>query len=127
MSTAKCRILYIDDHEDSAEMLRVLLSEDEDYEVITASSVRAALELIRTETFDLYVLDRRLPRVLERTLDSALRSFLGDSDLGNLDFLAVQDKSWADLTRCRERDECREKLVRLGILATTDELMATDE
>ena len=35
------------------------------------------------------VLDRRLPRVLERTLDSALRSFLGDSDLGNLDFLAV--------------------------------------
>jgi len=61
MSTAKCRILYIDDHEDSAEMLRVLLSEDEDYEVVTANSVRAALELIRTETFDLYVLDRRLP------------------------------------------------------------------
>ena len=61
MSTAKCRILYIDDHEDSAEMLRVLLSEDEDYEVVTANSVRAALELIRTETFDLYVLDHRLP------------------------------------------------------------------
>ena len=61
MSTAKCRILYIDDHEDSAEMLRVLLSEDEDYEVVTANSVRAALELIRTETFDLYVLDHHLP------------------------------------------------------------------
>ena len=61
MSTTKCRILYIDDHEDSAEMLRVLLSEDEDYEVVTANSVRAALELIRTETFDLYVLDHRLP------------------------------------------------------------------
>jgi len=60
MSTTKCRILYIDDHEDSAEMLRVLLSEDEDYEVITASSVRAALELIRTETFDLYVLHHNL-------------------------------------------------------------------
>ncbi|MBX3439866.1 MAG: FAD-dependent thymidylate synthase [Planctomycetaceae bacterium] len=32
-------------------------------------------------------------------------------------FLAAQDPTWADLTRCRERDECREKLVRLGILA----------
>ena len=32
------------------------------------------------------------------------------------DFLAAQDPAWADLTRCRERDECREKLVALGIL-----------
>lgn len=33
------------------------------------------------------------------------------------DFLAVQDPSWTELRRCRERDECREKLVRLGLLA----------
>jgi len=33
------------------------------------------------------------------------------------EFLAVQDESWRDLQRCRERDECREKLVALGILA----------
>jgi thymidylate synthase (FAD) len=32
------------------------------------------------------------------------------------DFLAVQDATWRDMTRCRERDECREKLARLGIL-----------
>jgi thymidylate synthase (FAD) len=32
------------------------------------------------------------------------------------DFLAVQDASWAGMTRCRERDECRGKLVRLGLL-----------
>jgi thymidylate synthase (FAD) len=32
------------------------------------------------------------------------------------DFLAVQDPSWVDLARSRERDECREKLVRLGLL-----------
>jgi thymidylate synthase (FAD) len=38
------------------------------------------------------------------------------------DFLAVQDAAWSGLQRCRERDECREKLVRLGILvaATTE-------
>ena len=33
------------------------------------------------------------------------------------DFLAVQDPAWASLTRSRERDECREKLIELGMLA----------
>jgi thymidylate synthase (FAD) len=32
------------------------------------------------------------------------------------DFLAVQDPSWADLQRCRERDECSDKLRQLKIL-----------
>lgn len=32
------------------------------------------------------------------------------------DFLAAQDPSWRELTRCRERDECRDKLVALGLL-----------
>lgn len=36
-------------------------------------------------------------------------------------FLAAQDPSWAALGRCRERDECREKLVRLGLLQTADD------
>jgi thymidylate synthase (FAD) len=31
-------------------------------------------------------------------------------------FLAAQDPSWSGLTRCRERNECCEKLVRLGIV-----------
>jgi thymidylate synthase (FAD) len=32
------------------------------------------------------------------------------------DFLAVQDPTWVDLKRSRERDECRAKLVRLGLM-----------
>lgn len=32
-------------------------------------------------------------------------------------FLAAQDPAWRELNRCRERDECREKLQRLGILS----------
>ncbi|HEX4071424.1 MAG TPA: FAD-dependent thymidylate synthase [Planctomycetaceae bacterium] len=32
------------------------------------------------------------------------------------DFLAAQDESWKSLTRCRERDECRQKLQRLLIV-----------
>ncbi len=31
-------------------------------------------------------------------------------------FAAASDPTWANLARCRERDECREKLVRLGIV-----------
>lgn len=32
------------------------------------------------------------------------------------DFLAVQDPAWVPLTRSRERDECRSKLIELGML-----------
>ena len=32
------------------------------------------------------------------------------------EFLAAQDPSWLDLARCRERDECLEKLVSLGLV-----------
>ena len=32
------------------------------------------------------------------------------------DVLAVQDETWQGLTRCRERDECIDKLVRLGLV-----------
>jgi thymidylate synthase (FAD) len=32
------------------------------------------------------------------------------------DFLAAGDPAWAGLERCRERDECREKLTRLALL-----------
>jgi len=35
------------------------------------------------------------------------------------DFLAVQDPTWVGVARSRERDECRGKLVRLGLLALT--------
>ena len=35
-------------------------------------------------------------------------------------FLEAQDESWKDLKRCRERDECRDKLTRLGIVVAAD-------
>ncbi len=40
----------------------------------------------------------------------------GKSQPDEADFLAAQDPSWAELNRSRERDECRDKLTRLGIL-----------
>ncbi|MGH9871475.1 MAG: response regulator transcription factor [Pyrinomonadaceae bacterium] len=60
MSQVKCRVLIIDDHEDTSEMLQLLLGE-EDYKVTTASTVQDALTLAKTEEFDLYILDKHLP------------------------------------------------------------------
>jgi two-component system response regulator PilR (NtrC family) len=60
LSKPKCRILCVDDHFDTSEMLQVLLS-DEDYEVQTAASIEEARQLATASEFDLYVLDKRLP------------------------------------------------------------------
>jgi DNA-binding response OmpR family regulator len=60
MPQTKCCVLCIDDHEDTSEMLKLLLSQ-EDYEVVTALSCEEALQLATEREFDLYVLDRRLP------------------------------------------------------------------
>jgi len=60
LSKPKCRILCVDDHFDTSEMLQVLLSE-EDYEVQTAASINEAARLAAESEFDLYVLDKRLP------------------------------------------------------------------
>jgi CheY-like chemotaxis protein len=60
MSEVKCRILYVDDHEDSSAMLKIVLSEA-DYEVHIADTVERAIELAQAYEFDLYVLDKRLP------------------------------------------------------------------
>ena len=60
MSQAKCRILCVDDHEDTSEMLSLLLSQ-EDYHVVCAKSGQEALSHAGKEEFDLYVLDKRLP------------------------------------------------------------------
>jgi DNA-binding response OmpR family regulator len=60
MPRAKCRILCIDDHEDTSEMLRLLLVQ-EDYEVVTAVTMQEALGLAKNQEFDLYVFDKHLP------------------------------------------------------------------
>jgi len=65
----------------------------------------------RMEGLFLSRLDREVIQRLMQRLASK-----GTSQATAEDFLAVQDPSWVDLERCRERDECRDKLVRLGIL-----------
>ena len=60
MAPSKCRVLCVDDHHDTSEMLELLLSR-EDYEVDTAATMEEACRLAMKKQFDLFVLDRRLP------------------------------------------------------------------
>ena len=57
---SKCCVLCVDDHHDTSEMLKMLLSE-EDYEVHTAATVEEACNMAQKTKYDLYVLDKRLP------------------------------------------------------------------
>ena len=60
MTSPKCRVLCVDDHRDTSEMLQILLSE-EDYAVHVAATVEEACQMAEKNQYDLYVLDKRLP------------------------------------------------------------------
>ena len=60
MTKPKCRVLCVDDHRDTSEMLQMLLSE-EDYHVQIAATMQEACSMALETKFDLYVLDKRLP------------------------------------------------------------------
>ena len=59
MQPNRKRILYIDDDEDSCELMKVLL-ETWDYEVALASTATEGLNLAHNEHFDMYLLCNRL-------------------------------------------------------------------
>ena len=60
MTEPKCRVLCVDDHRDTSDMLQMLLSE-EDYEVHIAGTMQEACSMALNTQYDLYVLDKRLP------------------------------------------------------------------
>ncbi len=60
MSDPKCRVLFVDDHEDTSHMFTFLLGQD-DYVVHNAKSVEDALQQATQQDFDIYILDKHLP------------------------------------------------------------------
>ena len=60
MTVLQRHILYIEDHEDTRELVSLLL-EESNYRVTTACSVKDALNLAREGGFDLYIIDSWLP------------------------------------------------------------------
>jgi DNA-binding response OmpR family regulator len=58
------RVLYVDDDEDSCLLMSLLLQQyDRDLGVVAVGSVAKALSLISDDSFDLYILDYRMPEM----------------------------------------------------------------
>jgi two-component system response regulator ArlR len=54
------RVLYIEDHEDTRELVTLVL-EQKRLEVVTGATIASGVALASTEQFDLYLLDSWLP------------------------------------------------------------------
>jgi len=68
------RILYIEDHDDTRELVTIILRQN-DYDVITGSTIEAGIHLARSGRFDLYLLDSWLPDGSGLDLCKQIREF----------------------------------------------------
>lgn len=68
------RILYIEDHEDTRELVTLLLAQ-KSYDVITGSTIATGVALAGAEQFDLYLLDSWLPDGSGLDLCQRIRQF----------------------------------------------------
>jgi DNA-binding response OmpR family regulator len=60
MPLTKNCILYIEDHEDTRDLVKLIL-EDQNYDVATTATIANGLSLAKSKRFDLFLLDSRLP------------------------------------------------------------------
>ena len=60
MQTQNPRVLYIEDHEDTRELVTLLLSQ-KGYEVVTGATIESGITLAVAQKYDLYLLDSWLP------------------------------------------------------------------
>ena len=68
------RVLYIEDHEDTRELVTLLLSQ-KSYEVVTGSTIESGIALATSGEFDLYLLDSWLPDGSGLDLCQKIRQF----------------------------------------------------
>ena len=83
-------------------------------QVIGYEIVRPLFPLVWEAFEDYRLYGMRLSRLEQGVIERLAQA--GKIPACEEDFLAAQDPAWKDLARCRERDECREKLRRLGVL-----------
>ena len=74
MTQPRLRILLTEDDPDTREILALLLSA-EGYDPVTVDDGNEALDLARTEHFDLYILDNWMPTLSGIELCKGLREF----------------------------------------------------
>ena len=68
------RVLYIEDHDDTRELVTLVL-EQKSYQVVTGSTIASGVELAGTQEFDLYLLDSWLPDGSGLDLCKQIREF----------------------------------------------------
>jgi DNA-binding response OmpR family regulator len=68
------RVLYIEDHADTRELVTLLLAQ-KSYDVITGSTIASGIALAASEEFDLYLLDSWLPDGSGLELCQQIRQF----------------------------------------------------
>lgn len=74
MQPPKHRVLYIEDHEDTRELV-VLLLGLKSYEVVTGATIESGIALALAQKFDLYLLDSWLPDGSGLDLCQRIREF----------------------------------------------------
>jgi DNA-binding response OmpR family regulator len=74
MPVLRPRILVTEDDPDTCEMITLILN-NKGFEVICAESPNEALELARTETFDLLLVDNWMPGLSGTDLTEQIRQF----------------------------------------------------
>lgn len=74
MQVQKPRVLYIEDHEDTRELVTLLLSQ-RSYEVVTGASIESGIALATAGEYDLYLLDSWLPDGSGLDLCERIREF----------------------------------------------------
>ena len=68
------RVLYIEDHEDTRELVTLVL-EQKSIEVVTGSTIKSGVDLAGSGQFDLYLLDSWLPDGSGLDLCKKIREF----------------------------------------------------
>ena len=68
------RVLYIEDHEDTRELVTLVL-EQKSFEVVTGTTIASGVQLACSEQFDLYLLDSWLPDGSGLDLCKQIRKF----------------------------------------------------
>jgi len=68
------RVLYIEDHEDTRELVTLVL-EQKSLQVVTGATIASGVELASSEQFDLYLLDSWLPDGSGLELCKRIREF----------------------------------------------------
>ena len=68
------RILYVEDHEDTRELVTLLLGQ-KSFEVVTGTTIESGIALALTQGFDLYLLDSWLPDGSGLDLCQRIRQF----------------------------------------------------